>query len=139
MMAVGCDSNFGPDPLAAFREKGTGESESFEFLNPTSLEVLEGIYDVKSTMLTEFAAGLRDKFGEVPEIAAYSETIRNTEFAAKKAWKETLDELKAAKKDGAIVCEYALMGPMDREVGLMAIKDGQVIKKIVLSATTLKR
>lgn len=137
MAILGCKS---PDHVAAlteFRRKNPDEARLYKYVYPITLDTFRVMLGDKYASVADIALTLKERFGDTTTVKAYAENVLNRQAKERRQSIDHLRDLEGAASGGGFVCQFEWSDGKTREIGLLVIKSGTVIKREVWSVDYL--
>jgi hypothetical protein len=131
LIAAGCCSVSTYKPIADFREKNPADFHKYTYLNPVNLNTYLGLSAFDHGFDSGQISSMKKHYGSVPGLNEYADKLLKDEAAERKMWITQFQELDSASKGGGIICQFEWSDGKTSEMGLLALKDGEVAKRCV--------
>jgi len=132
LAARGCCSHKACYPaVREFQRKHPEEYKRYAFIYPTTLAIHMALVADRISAVCEIAEKLQEEYGSVPGISEFAQDIIKQENLVRQTrikWAREMERLMG--KDGAI-CQYEWSDGVIKEVGLLVLRNGHVVKREV--------
>lgn len=120
------------DEIADFRRKQTAESAQFTDLQPASLRAAMMLIVENNSDASSIAKSVKEKWGNVPEISAYSDRVLKNETAKLTRIQRMVEDLEHDRTNGGVLFDYVWSDGNKEETGLLVLHAGHIVRKIAL-------
>ena len=114
-----------------FRDKNPTEYREFLYLNPINLDTYRCMLGLRLTVASDITREIKVKFGAIPGVVEYAENKLSQEAEECQTTLRQYSELEALCLPGGIICQFARTNGMTKEIGLLVLKEGRIVKRDV--------
>jgi hypothetical protein len=112
------------------RKEPSGLSQ-MRISQPVNLNTYRGLSGFDHGFDSGQISSMKKHYGSVPGLNEYADKLSKDEAAERKMWITQFHELESASKGGGIICQFERSDGKTSEMGLLALKDGEVVKRCV--------
>ena len=117
--------------VGEFRRKHPADFQKYAYLNPVNLDTYRELLGFEQGLHSGQIAGLRKRFESVPGVNDLSERQLRADATDRQVWITGFQDLESASSGGGVICQFEWSDGKTSETGLLAIKNGEVVKRDV--------
>jgi len=129
VIASGCSRPSEFKAITEFREKHPDDAKLFVHIYPVNLDLFREMLGGRALSIQTFAHGLEREFDKVQGVKEFAEQKEREDREDRNTQYKEYQELERLSENGGLVCEYEWNNKEVLEVGLLVLKNGEVIKR----------
>lgn len=140
LIASGCCSQrISHSAVREFQHRHPEEFRQYAFLNPITLATHMALAADRMSDVCGIAEKLQEKYGSVPGISEFAQDIIKEENAVRERTIKSAHEMERLMGNDGAICQFGWSDGVTKEVGLLVINNGQVVKRDVWFIDYLKQ
>ena len=129
MLTSGCSQQSGSNPISEFQKKHPEDAKMFVHIYPVNLDLFREMVGGRALAIQRLAKDLKQEFGNIQGVKEFVEQKEHEDRESRNKEFSEFDELKRLSENGGLVCEYEWNNKEESEVGLLVLKNGDIIKR----------
>ena len=139
LIASGCCSNkISHIAVREFQQRHPEEFKRYTFIYPITLATHMALAADRMSDVCAIADKLQKEYGSDPAISEFARNIIRQENVVREKAVRSAKELESLKGDDGAICQFEWSDGSTKEVGLLVIRKGRVLKRDVWFAEYLK-
>jgi len=132
LMAAGCCSNkISHNAVREFQQRHPEEFKRYAFIYPITLATHMALAADRMSVVCGIAERLQNEYGSVPGISEFVQDIIKQENVIREETIKSAHELERLMGNDGAICQFEWSDGFTKEVGLLVIRNGQVLKRDV--------
>jgi len=130
LILAGCCSTLEKSaPTSLFQRKHPLEFRQYAYLNPVSLDTYRAIWGERAGASSYILDEMQRRFGDTPGVMEFVKQMAQQEGKDRKRLVDSFRELQQLSASGGAVCQFEWSDGKTREIGLLVLKAGEVIRR----------
>ena len=132
LIASGCCSNkISHSAVREFQQRHPEEFKRYAFIYPITLATHMALAADRMSDVCGIAEKLQEKYGSVPGISEFAQDIIKQENVIREKTIKSAHEMERLIGNNGAICQFEWSDGVTKEVGLLVIRNGQVLKRDV--------
>jgi hypothetical protein len=131
LFLTGCCSMPANKAITAFQQKHPAEFRKYVYLKPANLDTYSVLFGDRHGTIVRIGTELENKFGNVPGMNEYVNQFLHEEAKERQDTIKRYTDFQDKSANGGVICQFEWNDGKMKEIGLLALKDGEIVKREV--------